>query len=305
MVAGLTINPALTSNAAGTFGIQLDGLIQGMAMPDPATRYALATGFLDASAALPMWGGVGISELTPTFPASPPLTPDVSLGGQIDRATNISSTGAALSLTGFSVFDQAYGMANSPQSQVPLAFPSGQVLFYRFGSGARIPVNCSPVLVSQEGTIITNPVGWDFDQQMLVPSVAAYPANLLTNAVFATTGGGQVTFTTTTSHGVGVGDVFNINDATAAPMLPAGYKGQYNAITGTTGSTLVGQKVLNQGVNPGAFVSGGQLDAGGGSLPSSVRVLKVQPTNCMVVSYDPVTGFATWNRNGCAALILI
>lgn len=303
-MAGVTINPALTTTAAGTFGVQWDGLIQGMAMPDPAARYSLATGFLNSLAPLPMWGGVAISELVPVFPASPPLTPDVALQGQIDRATNISTVGATLSLTGFSTFDQAYGMVNSPQSPVPLGYQTGQVLFYRLGSGIRLTVQCSPVLISAEGLIITNQVSWDWQAQMLVPFIAAYAANAITAAVFAATGGGQVTFTTTSPHGVAVGDTFEIDDIPAgAPFLPAGYKGQYNAIAGTTGSTLVGQKVINQSVNPGAYVSGGQLDAGGGAIP--VRVLKVQPTGCMVVSYDPVTGFATWNRNGAAAVILI
>jgi hypothetical protein len=300
-MAGVTINPVLTSNAPGTFGVSWDGLMQGMAMPDPAVRFFLASGFLDLAAPLPMWGGVAISELVPTFPASPPLTPDVSLQGQIDRATNISTVGAALSLTGFSVFDQAYGMVNSPQSPVPLGFPGGQVMFYRLGSGARIAVAADASLVGQ-GSIITQQVSWDWDTQTLVPFNAAYAANLLTAAVFAATGGGQVTFTTTSAHGVGVGQVFDISGG-AGVTNPAGYNGTYRSIAGTTGSTLIGQRIVNQGVNPGAYVSGGQLDAGGGALP--VRVLKVQPTNNMTVSYDPVAGFATWNRNAAAALILI
>lgn len=297
-MSGITINPQLTSNAAGSFGVQWDGLIQGMAMPDPAVRFFLASGFLNPLASLPMWGGVAVSEKVPVVPGSPPGTADVSLGGAIDRATNISTSGAALSLTGFSVFDQAYGMINSPQSPVPLAPQGGQVMFYRLNSGARIAVACSPALVSLEGSIITSQVSWDWDAQMLVPYVAAYPANVLTGATFASTGGGQVTFGTTTSHGVSVGSVFEISGA-----LPAGYNGQYNAIAGTTGSTLVGQRVLNQSTDPGAYVSGGQLDAGGGALP--VRVLKIVPNNSMTVSYDPTTGFATWNRSAAAALILI
>lgn len=302
-MSGITINPVQTTVAAGTFGVQWDGLIQGMEMPDPAVRFFLASGYLDPTAALPMWGGVAISEIIPTFPSSPPITPDVALQGKINRATNISTVGAALSVTGFSVFSQAYGMVNSPQSPVPLAYQGGQVMFYRLGSGARIAVACSPLLVSLEGAIISSQVSWDWDAQMLVPFNAAYAANLLTNAVFAATGGGQVTFTTTTSHTVGVGEVIDIGDAPAAPMLPVGYKGQYKTIAGTTGSTIVAQRILNQGTDPGAYVSGGQLDAGGGALP--VRVLKVQPSNNMVVVYDPVTGFATWDRNAAAAVILI
>ena len=56
-------------------------------------------------------------------------------------------------------------------------------------------------------------------------------------------------------------------------------------------------------MDPGAYVGGGQVDAGGGAL--NVKVLDIQVGNSMTVNYDPVTGFATWNRNGSTAIILI
>ena len=37
----------------------------------------------------------------------------------------------------------------------------------------------------------------------------------------------------------------------------------------------------------------------------NVKVLSVEVGNSMTVSYDPVTGFATWNRSGTTAIILI
>ena len=45
--------------------------------------------------------------------------------------TNVTGGGTAGSLTGFSVFDQAYGMINSPQSPVQLAATYMQVNFFR------------------------------------------------------------------------------------------------------------------------------------------------------------------------------
>jgi hypothetical protein len=36
-----------------------------------------------------------------------------------------------------------------------------------------------------------------------------------------------------------------------------------------------------------------------------VKVLKIFASNCKTVSYDPATGFATWNNNGACALIQI
>ncbi len=70
----------------------------------------------------------------------------------------------------------------------------------------------------------------------------SYAANVLTGASWASTSGGQVTFTTTTAHGVTVGATFVISG-----MTPAGYNGTYAAISGTTGSTLVAALTVNPG----------------------------------------------------------
>jgi hypothetical protein len=45
------------------------------------------------------------------------------------------------------------------------------------------------------------------------------------------------------------------------------------------------------------------LLAGGGAAP--FRVLEVVETNCMTVDFDPITGFADWNRNGVCAVVLL
>ncbi len=44
-------------------------------------------------------------------------------------------------------------------------------------------------------------------------------------------------------------------------------------------------------------------DAGIGAL--NVRLLSIAATNCMTVSYNSGTGFATWNKNGAVAVALI
>lgn len=291
MVAQITFNPLLTSNAAGTFNTQSDGYIQGTALDQPSVRNSLAGGYLNAAALLPMWGGVGLTE---NIPETGVLLPSKTLGGKVDRASAIGSAGVAGSLTGFSVFDQNHAMINSPQSPVPLAAPGMQVNFYRFGSGARIAVAVNPALISLEGDIITSQVSWDFTEQMLVPYEAAYPADIITGATWAATNGGEITFTTTNPHTVGVGSNINISG-----FAPAAYNGNYITKTGTTGSTIVVEKL----VDPGADTVQGQLDAGGGAVPCSV--LDVQADNCMTVDYDPITGFATWSRNGACAIILI
>lgn len=292
MVANLNFNPMINSNAAGTFGVHWDGLIAGTAYPDPATRFGLASGWLSDLETIPMWGGVAVSEQVPLPQGAPPMTPDPALQGAIRRATNLGPAGTALSLTGISVFNQAYGMINSPQQPVPAAPSYGQVMFHRMGQGARICVATAGSFPG--GQVINTPVSWDFLNHMLVPFEAAYPANVITAATWAATNGGEVTFTTTTAHTVEVGGVFNITG-----MTPAGYNGQYVAKAGTTGSTLIGTKLTN----PGAATVMGTLVAGGGAFPCIV--LAVRPTNCMVPTYNSATGQLSWNRNGSAAVIQI
>src|SRR6185369_8145666 len=58
--------------------------------------------------------------------------------------------------------------------------------------------------------------------------------DVITAASWASTSGGQVTYTTTTPHGLGVGVGFVIGG-----MTPTGYNGAFVTIAGTAGSTLV------------------------------------------------------------------
>lgn len=284
--------PFNTTNAANTFGTSWDGLIQGTAFPDPAVRFFLATGILASTETLPMWGGVGISEAVPTPQGSPPTTPSASLGGLITRATTVTAT-AAGGLTGFSVFEQAYAMVNSPSSPVPVANQYGQVMFYRLGSGARIAVAMAPALVDLEGNIISQQVSWDFGAQQLCPYVAAYPAVAFGTLTYnATTG--NATGVTTSAHGIAVGDVFTVSGC-----VPTGYNGTWTALSGTTGSTIVWAIASN----PGAETTLGQINAGGGAL--NVRILKVDAGNSMTVNQPDSNGNVTWNRSGYAAVILI
>lgn len=292
----ITINPGITTNASGSFNSSSLGYIQGMFMADPAIRNQLAGGLLAAAESLPMWGGVGISEFIPPLLAGGGASSiDIALGGQIKRATSLTAPTTGQSnngaLTGFSVFDQAHAMINTPQSPVPLSAGGMQVNFFRLGSGARIAVALDPVLADLEGYLINSLVSWDFALQRLVPYNAAWAANVITNASWSA---GIVTLTTTSAHGVGVGV-----DVTISGFTPDEYNGTFTTTASTAGSTL--KYALAS--DPGADTVQGQLDAGGGALPC--KVLEVQVGNSMVVSFDPDTGFATWNRSGSTAIISI
>ncbi len=153
-MAEISINPTLTTNAAGSFNVSSLGFVQGVALDDPAIRNALSGGYLDAAETVPMWGGVAIEELTGLV--------GESRGNDIKRAVSYAT------LTGFSVFNQNHAAINSPQSPVPLSADGMLVNFYRLGSGARIPLKIDPALITADGEIITQQVSWDFVNSMIV-----------------------------------------------------------------------------------------------------------------------------------------
>jgi hypothetical protein len=170
----ISLNPNITSNAAGTFGIHWDGLIQGTALPSPNAHFDLSGGIVATTETNPIYGGIAISEAIPLNPGSPPTTPAAEQGGYISRAAGYTT------LTGFSVFDQDYSMINHTASPVPLADKGMQVNFYRLGSGQRICVAIDPALVNLYGQIITTQVSWDFTAQRIVAfSTTALPAKVL------------------------------------------------------------------------------------------------------------------------------
>jgi hypothetical protein len=279
-----SFNPLLVTAAPGSFSVTSDGYIQGVALDDPAIRNTLAGGILAASETIPMWGGVAIFENIPGA-AGQPVD---NLGSLVGRATAVGG------ISGFSVFNQAAAWITSPQSEVPNCGSGMTVPFHRLGSGMRIAVGCDPALASLEGGAVGQQVSWDFGSQQLVQFNAAWPANVITASSWASTGGGQATYTTTTAHTVAVGEFFTISGET-----PAGYNGTFKAITGTTGSTLVAAMA----VNPGASTVQGTLVAGGGALP--VKVLGFNIGNSKTVFQDPATGFVHFNNAGSCAVILL
>ncbi|EJN0806822.1 hypothetical protein QPO41_004607, partial [Salmonella enterica] len=135
MASALSVNPMQTTNARGTFYAKSDGLIQGVALDDPAARYALASGTLGSDEIKPLWGGLPVNELVPGASSAP-------RGSIIKRAASLSQ------LVGFSVFNQAHNGLTTPQSPVPLLLSNMSVSFYRLGSGMRVPVKASDAVIS-------------------------------------------------------------------------------------------------------------------------------------------------------------
>lgn len=285
-------NAYVTTNAAGSFSLDSTGFIQGMALDNPAARQFLSAGVLGANETLPMWGGVAISEAVPGAAGRP----SAILGSTITRATT-QALGAG-QITGFSVFDQNYSGLNSPISPVPLVYSGGQVNFYQFGSGARIPVAMDASLVNLEGNVITTQVSWDFTNQILQPYDAATATFAISSAVWSATNGGQIAITTAAVP-FGVGDTVSITGATntgsgGAAAINTSFV--ISALASSTSLTLAAPAAVGVfGTIGGSPV----FSVGIGALP--VRVVQVEIGKSMVVNFNPISGIATWTRSGPTA----
>jgi hypothetical protein len=301
MTNSVSFNPMLTTNNIGGFSTQSYGLVQGVAMDDPAVRYALAGGILATNESYPMWGGVGVYANVPALAgSSTSVGPD--LGPTVGRAITLSA-GASKQLIGFSTFNQATAWVSWPQSNVPTAAGGMTVPYFPLNSGARIAVACDPSLAaSLVNNSIAQAVYWDLNAQCLVASASATYA--VTSLTWSATNGGQVAVVASVATPVGgVGDSFTLAGVT-------------NTGTGSV-SAINTTQTVNTWTNsqnftfllPGDASVWGTL--GGtitivelqGALPC--KVLRVQSGNSKTVVWDPVNNVANWNNSGTAALIQI
>ncbi len=164
-------------------------------------------------------------------------------------------------------------------------------------------VACDPSLISLDGSPITQQVSWDFTGQRLIPYSAAYAQTTITGASWASTGGGRTDFTVSSDL---TADIDAGDDIVVTGVVNTGgtstsaFNGLFTVVSITSTHIVVAQPAAG---SPGTYASGGHVNAGGGAVPC--RVLNVQAAGNMTVSYDTVTGFATWNRSGSVAVILI
>ncbi|MGX5055999.1 hypothetical protein ACWKX9_20395 [Enterobacter asburiae] len=290
MSSALTVNPMLTTNAGGTFYVKSDGLIQGVALDDPAARYALASGTLSSSEIKPLWGGVAINELVPGVSSAP-------RGTTIKRATTLAE------MVGIAVFNQAHNGLTTPQSPVPQFLSNMSVSFYRFGSGMRVPVKASDAIITQgsAGISVNHPVVWNFASDCLdvFTTVAAdVDTTGITWTAPTPAAAGYATATTASAHGLAVGAYVAITGA-----VPAAYNGTVQVLSVPSSTTFTFTPVsvpTGNATTQGTVGAAAQADV---VLP--VKIIEMQKGNSKTVSYDPATGFATWNDSGNAALILL
>jgi hypothetical protein len=293
MTIQVPFNPYGTTNAQGSFSVQSAGYVQGVYQDDPAIRNALATGVLSASATVPLWGGVPISE------SIAGATADPTMGGSIIQAASVAN------ITGWSVFNNAYSMVGSPTSPVPMAVNAGaSVAFFRSGCGIRIPVGMDPSLVSLDGSLITSQVSWDFNNQVLQPFDAATTTYAVTSMTSSFASGVYtIAVVMAVPSLVGaVGDAINISGVTGTGAALVNGNQVVTAFTDASHFSFQVTAAVNA-IATGALTGTILLNAGTVALP--VKILGISAGNSMTVIYNPATGAATWNRSGYAALIQI
>ena len=214
MTAQISLQPMVTTNAAGLFNVNSAGFTQGDALDDPAVKFWLAGGVFSTAATVPLWGGVPIAETIPTaqqgFYSGDYQPGTNTLGGTIVQAT------ASIAPTGISVFNQAFQGITTPQSTAPLYSPGMSVNFYRFGSCARIPLPCDSSIVALAGSSITETVYWDVVNYRLTTTATsnfAVPCKILS---ISTSGNKIVSY----SSGTGNANWSNtiVGGSSAAPV---------------------------------------------------------------------------------------
>jgi hypothetical protein len=290
----IAFNPLATTTFLGGFSVSSDGLVQGVAMDDPAVRFALSGGILDVSETIPMYGGVGIYANVPTI--------GVPLGPKVGRATTVAAN-AAKGLVGFSVFNQAHAWMQTPQSPVPTGAGGMTVPYFLLGSGARIAVKADPGLLALGGSTIQPQVSWDFNAQMLSEYIAASGTIAVTSMTWSQNNGGQVAVVTGAATPYVLGDTITVQGATnTGTGNVAALNGQHTINTWTDAShftfLLPGNSTI-WGTIGGTIT----LATSGGALPC--KLLRVQQGNCKTVTWDSINNQAIWDPNGTCALIQI
>ncbi|HCI6633489.1 TPA: hypothetical protein NPP34_004859 [Klebsiella quasipneumoniae subsp. similipneumoniae] len=286
-MANLSLNPMATTNAAGSFGVQSDGFIQGVALDDPANRFNLASGTVAATETKPLWGGLPVAELLPGVNSSP-------RGSTIRRAVSLAE------IEGFTVFNQAHNGLTTPQSPVPLYASGMSVSFYRLGSNMRVPLKASAQVVAlgTAGASVKTPLAWDFvNNQVTTAAAAAFAgADIATTAL--TYSNGVATATTASAHGLTAGQYVKISGVT-----PAAYNGTVVVLTVPTATTFTYAPASAPG---GSATTQGTIGAvAQADITLPVKVISIESGNSKTVSYDSATGFLTWNNTDSCALVLL
>lgn len=288
----IAFNPQLTTQPNASFLANTRGYVQGAFFDDPSSRMWLVSGVVSSAYSGSFIGGMAISETLNAYSNT-----GTGLGLNIAPAANNAS------ITGFSTNNQAYNMTIVPGNTVPVSTAGMTANYFRLGSNARIAVQCSATLMTAvAGGLTTQQVSWDFVNNMLVPYTPGYAANTITGAVWASTNGGQITFTVSTNPTtlVFAGDNINVSGVVnTGGASTTAFNGVW-VVTSTSATTIVVSAPASASI--GTYASGGTVNAAQGGV-LNVKLLSVNG-NSKIVNTNQSTGALTW-ASGNAAIIQI
>lgn len=157
-MAGFTVNPVVVTNFQGSFFSTSTGYVSGTLLDDPVTRYKINQGMWNSTTAC--YGGTGITITLPT------------VGTEADEYNSVLTIASSQSnLLGFTIWNQATAMIQTPQGNVPLAAQYMSVDYVEFGSGARIALPCSSSTANAlKGQAQNTAVYWDYTNQVVLSS---------------------------------------------------------------------------------------------------------------------------------------
>lgn len=298
-----------TSNFAGGFLSSSAGEVQGTFYDNPGQRWQLSYGFLnpaDANTA-PLWGGVLISAQVPTPQSVAATNPNTAVGTPLIHATTLTTTTASGGASGFAVYNQAYnGIINPGASTAPVFYSNDTVGWIPFGCGLTLAVKADPSLVAYEGGAVGQQLSWDFTDQLLTEYDASTATIATSGTVtWANTNGGQLTFPVANWSGAwqpAAGDVLPITGATNSGSGGAAAINTSFTVVSSTGTGVVLAAPAASGVF-GTIGGSPVLNFGTGAFPNTVSLLQISTSNCMTVNWNG--SVATWNTNGCVALLRV
>ena len=146
----ISFNPVVTTSPQNTFLVETQGYMAGLTLDDPVSRMWLRSGPVSSSNTQPLWGGLPVELEVPALNVS-----------HVGLTVLLATTNATI--TGFSVFDQAYNGVTAPGSTAPQYGSGMSIAFYDLGSRARLAVPVSSALSSAaEGGSIIQQVSWNF-----------------------------------------------------------------------------------------------------------------------------------------------
>lgn len=178
MSGSITFNPYTTSSPQNTFLNPSFGYVQGLVYDDTVARMQLAQGILATTESIVMWGGRPITEYINT----------TSAGSSDGLGPTVASAISQATTTAWAVFQNAASMVLIPGGAYPpVAATGNSVMFYRYGSLARIMVACDP-------SLITTVIGAGTDS---ITSLALYWDVTNYRITLTTTGGNWALPTTT------------------------------------------------------------------------------------------------------------